>query len=60
MQEINPDLPAWLCTLISHLMAKEPGIARRRPRKWPRSFSAASHTCSSRPWFLCPTPRIGY
>lgn len=25
MREINPDLPAWLCTLVSHLMAKEPG-----------------------------------
>lgn len=24
MQEINPDLPVWLCTLISHLMAKDP------------------------------------
>lgn len=25
MREINPDLPAWLCTLVSHLMAKNPG-----------------------------------
>jgi len=25
MREINPDLPAWLCTLVSHLMSKEPG-----------------------------------
>ncbi len=25
MQEINPDLPAWICTLVSHLMAKNPG-----------------------------------
>lgn len=25
MQEINPDLPAWICTLVSHLMAKHPG-----------------------------------
>lgn len=25
MREINPDLPAWLCTLTSHLMAKAPG-----------------------------------
>lgn len=25
MREINPDLPAWLCMLVSHLMAKEPG-----------------------------------
>lgn len=25
MREINPDQPAWLCTLVAHLMAKEPG-----------------------------------
>jgi hypothetical protein len=47
IREINPDVPEWLCAIISKLMAKQANDRFHRLRKLPSFSKIAWLMCSS-------------